>query len=72
MGTDTHLTPALSPEGGEGDQSTAGYRDSPNYQEAQRRLRLQRRARTDLGRCWHHQQFIAALKAMIQEKLVAR
>jgi len=44
------------------------YRRSPEYAEALRRLRLQRRARTDLGRCWHHQQFIAALKAMIQER----
>jgi len=48
------------------------YRDSEPYREALRRLRLQRRARTDLGRCWHHQQFIAALKAMISEKQGAK
>jgi len=45
------------------------YRNSEPYREAMRRLKLQRRARTDLGRCWHHQQFMTALKALISEKL---
>ena len=44
------------------------YRSSPNYLEAQRRLRLKRRCRTELGRYWHQHEFIAALKAMIGER----
>lgn len=44
------------------------FRDSPNYQEAQRRLARKARCRTDLGRYWNHRQFMAALKALLGEK----
>ena len=44
------------------------FRDSTHYQEAQRRLTRKARCRTDLGRYWHHRQFIAALKALLEEK----
>lgn len=43
------------------------YRDSPHYQEACRRLALKKKCRTDLGRLWNHQQFIAELKAMLDD-----
>lgn len=41
------------------------YRDSPHYREAQRRLALKQKSRTELGRYWHHRQFIEALKALM-------
>jgi hypothetical protein len=44
------------------------YRDSPNYQEAQRRLARKKKCRTELGRWWNQKQFMEALKAMLGEK----
>ena len=44
------------------------YLASPNYREAQRRLALKKKCRTDLGRYWHHRQFMDALKALLAER----
>lgn len=43
------------------------YRDSPHYQEACRRLAAKKKCRTELGRFWHHREFIAALREMLSE-----
>lgn len=44
------------------------YRDSPNYKEAIRRIDLHHKAKTDLGRHWHHREMMTALKALLNEK----
>lgn len=44
------------------------YRDNAHYREAQRRVNLMRRARTDLGHHWHQRQLVEALKALLAEK----
>lgn len=44
------------------------YRESPHYQEACRRLAMKKKCRTELGRLWHHREFIAALRAMLARK----